>query len=195
MKNLASVLVASLTLAATSSLFGVTIVPQPIGLASPTGSDTTYTLDSPTPGFSGWITLDSSSGSWDYSGTGTSPIVDYYIQIPSEAPEPGFKLSSFESPFIFTPGDSQEYVPIGTLEWSSQAITYMNITLLGDPNIQIVGSGSDIGLDVTYDDYRTFDGIGGFSAPDAGATWLMLAGVCAAFAAYPVLHRRGMKLS
>jgi hypothetical protein len=183
MKHIKSVMVACLTLASSSSVFGTFSFGE------------TYYLDTTATGWSGSITLDSTSGSWTSPSQGY-PIVSFDIITPTEtfdSANPDVSLvTSFLNPASIT--------------WDATGITDINLEFTNsDPGILSFMSpvpGPTLTFTVTttlaYSGSDPLTGTGSLDpaqTPDDSQTWLLLAGVCAALGAPQVLNRRGRKLA
>jgi hypothetical protein len=181
MRHLKSFLVAALALGASSSLFATIVV-------NPTY---TYDLSTSTPGWSGSITLDSSSGAWIFGVSQGDPIVSFDIVTPVDT----FDSSNPNVSVVFSSNP-----PPSSIMWTSSGITSLNLTIYdSDPfSLSMVGPGPGLSPDITFTvtGDATASAMGSFSAgsvPDDFQTWLLLAGVCAALGTHRVLSRRGMK--
>lgn len=190
MRHITSLLVASLTMAASSSVFGLFAVG-----GSSQGSPETFDLETSVPGWSASITLDGSSGTWygpwSENSSEVDPITSFQIQTPEglfASPNGAITISG---------------VGLGNnLVWTSSGISTIDIqfdeVLAVDPLCVFSGSGSDVFFTVSGGSDPNgypFFGSGSLDpVPDDSQTWLLLAGVCAAFGVHQVLKRHGIKI-
>ena len=203
MKNVKLMITAalSLSLAAVSPSFASS------SIGGGSSGDTTYYLDGAAGGFSGWIELDSSSGSFTGYPATPSPIVAFDLI----APDPGFAPAIVTAnirpvPEVdFSSANSEISIassPTPSLTWTPEEITSINL-VINDADPQSLDVHFDIngGLDLGLHNGLNLGGplvssdtSGYFGAPDAGATWIMLSGASAALAGWQTVVRRRAKV-
>ena len=190
MRHITSLLVASLTMAASSSVFGLFAVG-----GSSQGSPETFDSRNFCPGlvrfdYAGWL-LGHMVRPLERKLIRSNPITSFQIQTPEglfASPNGAITISG---------------VGLGNnLVWTCRELVQINIqfdeVLAVDPLCVFSGSGSDVFFTVSGGSDPNgypFFGSGSLDpVPDDSQTWLLLAGVCAAFGVHQVLKRHGIKI-
>jgi hypothetical protein len=180
-----SLIVALATTVASSSVFGTV------------SQNTSYELTG--SGFSGTITLDAPSGTYNNNPT----VEPAFLAFPAVITSPIVSYDFVADGVTFNSASGNDSISGNTsITWTPTAITSITLGVVDSDPWSADFSGGDLYI------YNDTGGLGdlGNASPDSGpitlpvvpepsVTWLLLAGGCAVFGTRQFLNRPGMKLS